>query len=85
MSTDEFEVDEDGYAYDPHRDYYSNFEEEQQEQGNEEDFKNHSQYGHIMSWLESWIIMKKKLARFINTQFLTSTQTRFVQAHDTVL
>ena len=35
MSTDEFEVDEDGYAYDASSDYYSNFEEEHQEQGNE--------------------------------------------------
>ena len=45
VSTDEFEVDEDGCAYDPHSDNSSNFEEEQQEQGNEEDFNDHSQYG----------------------------------------
>ena len=29
--------------------------------------------GHIMSWLESWIVRREKLARFINTQFLIST------------
>ena len=43
VSTDEFEVDENGYAYDAMSDYYSNFEEEHQEQGNEEDYNEQSQ------------------------------------------
>ena len=81
MSTDKFEINEDGYAYDPHIDYYSNFEEEQQEQGNED----HSQYGAYNVMVRVLDNSEEKLARFINTQFLTSTQTRFAQAHDTVL